>query len=94
MDETNKNNEFYVMIFESANHCIQTEKQAGRLFNMNTAVIPTPVELTSECGLALKFPAEELNTIKEFHKTLTIPADVYFICSTKDNGKRKTEKIL
>jgi len=80
------------MVFHSVNHCIQTEKHAGKLFD--TVVIPTPSEVTSDCGLALKLNIGEFEAIKEFHKSLMIPADVYFIGNNKINGKRKTEKVL
>lgn len=83
---------FYVMAFASTNHSIQTESKAKKLFQI--AVIPTPRELTNDCGLAIKFMDSDITAIKEFHKTLAVPADLYFMSSKKINGKRKVEKLL
>jgi hypothetical protein len=84
-------NGFYVMTFNSTSHSIQTEKKAQGLFRI--AVIPTPRELTNDCGLAIKFLDGDIDTIKEFHKTLTVPADLYFLSDEKIDGKRKAEKL-
>ena len=84
-------NGFYVMAFNSTSHSIQTEKKAAELFRI--AVIPTPRELTNDCGLAIKFLDGDIAAIKEFHKTLTVPADLYFLSDEKIDGKRKAEKL-
>ena len=86
-----KKDGFYVMAFVSANHSIQTEKKAREMFRLT--VIPTPRELSNDCGLTLKFLDSDIAAIKAFHKTLTVPADVYFLSNEKTNGKRKVEKV-
>jgi len=83
---------FYVMAFTSANHSIQTEKKAKDLFNIT--VIPTPRELTNDCGLTIKFLDGDIAAIKAFHQTITVPADIYFLGNEKINGKRSVEKII
>ena len=80
------------MAFHSVSHSIQTEKKAKELFEIT--VIPTPGELTNDCGLTLKFKDSDMAAIEAFHRTLTIPADLYFISSEKTNGKRKVKKLL
>ena len=89
---TDRNGGFYVLAFNSTNHSIQTEKKAKELFRIS--VIPTPRELTNDCGLAIKFLDSDIAAIKSFHEGLTIPADLYFMSNEKINGKRKVEKIL
>ena len=86
-----KNSGFYVMAFNSTNHSIQTEKKAKELFRIT--VIPTPRELTNDCGLAIKFLDFDINLIKSFYDTLSVPADLYFLSEEKINGKRRVEKI-
>ena len=86
-----KNDGFFVMAFNSVSHSIQTEKKARELFKI--AVIPTPGELTNDCGLTLKFHDTDIDAIKAFQETLTIPTDVYFLSNEKINGKRMAEKI-
>ena len=89
---TDKKDGFYVMAFSSVNHSIQTENKANELFNI--AMIPTPGELTNDCGLTIKFLDGEYKAIEKFFQTLTVPADVYFLSNEKLNGKRMTEKLL
>ena len=83
---------FYVMAFQSANHSIQTQKKAGKLFKLT--VMPTPRELTNDCGIAIRFNNCDFAEIEAFRKTLTVPADLYFLSNEKTNGKRKVDKIL
>lgn len=87
-----RDNGFYVMAFSSVNHSIQTENKASELFKVT--VLPTPRELTNDCGLALKFIDSDFPKIKAFHQSLTVPADVYFLSNEKTNGKRTVEKLL
>ena len=82
---------FYILAFNSTSHSIQTEKKAKGLFQIT--VIPTPRELSNDCGLAIKFLDSNIAAIKNFHESLTIPADLYFLSGEKINGKRKVEKI-
>ena len=87
-----RNEWFYLLAFNSTSHSIQTEKKANELFQIS--VIPTPRELANDCGLAIKFHGSDFAAIKDFHESLTIPADLYFLSAEKINGKRKVEKIL
>ena len=87
-----KSDGFYVMAFRSANHSIQTQKKASKLFKIT--VMPTPRELTNDCGIAIRLDSCNFAEIEAFHKTLTVPADVYFLSNEKINGKRKVEKLL
>jgi len=90
MDKYNRG--FYVMVFSSANHSIQTEKKARERFRIT--VIPTPREIASDCGLAIKFLDTEISAIKTFHNSLTIPADLYLLSNEKIGEKREVEKVL
>jgi len=90
MDKYNRG--FYVMVFDSANHSIQTEKKARELFRIT--VIPTPREIASDCGLAIKFHDVDIAAIKIFHNTLMVPADLYLLSNEKIGGKLEVEKVL
>ena len=87
-----RNDGFYVMAFSSANHSIQTQEKANKLFKLT--VMPTPRELSNDCGIAIRFNDCGIAEIEAFHKTLTVPADVYFLSNEKINGKRKVEKVV
>ena len=88
---TGKAEGFYVMAFNSANHAIQTEKKAKELFRIS--VIPTPRELTNNCGLSIKFLDGDVDDIVRFYETLTVPADLYFMSAEKYKGKREVVKL-
>jgi len=83
---------FYVMAFYSVNHSIQTEITARKIFAIT--VIPTPRELVNDCGIAIKFDSGDLTEIETFHKSLTVPANIYFLSNRKINGKREVEKLI
>ena len=70
-----------MLAFNSTSHSIQTEKKANELFRI--AVIPTPRELTNDCGLAIKFLDGDFAAIKGFYEALTVPADLYFLGGEK-----------
>lgn len=55
--------EFYVIVFDSTHHAIQTEKRLKEKFHI--ATIPTPREITASCGLSIKFSANEFQTMME-----------------------------
>ena len=86
---TDRTDGFYVMAFSSTSHSIQTEKKAKESFRV--AVIPTPVEIKSDCGLALKFLDGDTDAIKSFHRSLTVGAGLYYLSNEKINGKRRVE---
>ena len=83
---------FYVMAFYSVNHSIQTEIIARKIFDLT--VIPTPRELVNDCGIAIRFNSGDLSEIEAFHKSLTVPANLYFLSNKKINGKREVKKLI
>ena len=89
---TDRDGGFYLMAFNSASHSIQTEKKAKESFRIT--VMPTPMELTNDCGLAIKFLDGDIGGITRFHETLTVPANLYFLSDEKIDGKRRVEKII
>lgn len=89
---TDHSDGFYVLAFNSTSHSMQTEKKAKELFKI--AMIPTPRELSHDCGLAIKFLGGDIEAIKNFCRNLTVPADLYFLSNEKTDGKRRVEKPL
>jgi Protein of unknown function (DUF3343). len=87
---TGSSDGFYVLAFNSTSHSMQTEKKAKELFRIS--VIPTPRELSNDCGLALKFLDGDRAAIIEFYQGLKVPADLYFLSNEKINGRRRVEK--
>lgn len=59
-----KNEVYGVLTFESTHHAISGEKifkEAG----LNFKTIPTPREITSSCGLSIRFDIKDLEKAKE-----------------------------
>lgn len=52
--------EFYVMSFKSTHYAIMAE---AKLKSYSIQMMPTPREITANCGLSLKFDKEDLNNI-------------------------------
>ena len=55
--------EFYVIVFDSTHHAIQTEKRLKESFQIE--MIPTPREITASCGLSIKFLPAQLSKMME-----------------------------
>ncbi len=58
-----KKEDFGVVTFESTSHAIKGEKVLKEE-GINFKTIPTPREITSSCGLSIRFNLGDLNTIK------------------------------
>lgn len=72
------NEGFYVLSFETTSHSIQTEQKALRA-GLAVQVIPTPREITANCGMALRVAVEEEKRLWEFFHSLKVPCSLYRI---------------
>lgn len=63
-----KREDFGVVTFESTSHAIKGEKVLKEE-DIQIKTIPTPREITSSCGLSIRFKLEDLNTIKKTIKS-------------------------
>ncbi len=57
------NNSIYVVVFESTHYAIAAEKLFKEL-KLPVEIIPTPREITSSCGLSIKFNEGLMEEIK------------------------------
>jgi len=60
MDQENNG----LLVFDSTNQALKTERLL-KFAGVPCTVIPTPVEITAECGIALLFDGKWLETITE-----------------------------
>lgn len=83
--------EFYVIVFDSTHHAIQTEKLLKEKYKIET--IPTPREITASCGLSIKFNTEQLDSIvQELSKG---PEEKFKVFKVEKQGTRRSiEKII
>lgn len=84
-----KDEVYGVLTFESTHHAISGEKvfkEAGLRFK----TIPTPREITSSCGLSIRFDLEDLEDAKKsIEKTNLAIKGIYKL--TKVDGKYSVE---
>ncbi|WP_077369305.1 DUF3343 domain-containing protein [Anaerosalibacter sp. Marseille-P3206] len=84
-----KDEVYGVLTFESTHHAISGEKvfkEAGLKFK----TIPTPREITSSCGLSIRFDLEDLEDAKKsIEKTNLAIKGIYKL--TKVDGKYSVE---
>ncbi len=78
---------FYVLSFDSTSHAIQTEKRIKGVFDI--AVIPTPREITSNCGLSIKVDSQELDRLEVFVEALQVPTNLYRFSHRKTEAGRE-----
>ena len=81
----------YILAFESTNYAIAAEKRLQELFKIT--VIPTPREITSNCGLSIKINEDDLNLIKTTLKDVSIPGVLYSLQANAP-GPNLLEKLL
>lgn len=84
--------EFCVIAFESTHYAIMIEKKLKDKYDINT--IPTPREITTSCGLSIRFQGEALEgIIGELisEKVDRNKLNIYRIFTT--DGGKKAEKI-
>lgn len=84
-------NFYYILTFASTHDAIAGEQCARE--RIATAVMPLPQEISSGCGLALRFLKAELPEILSFCETLPMKCTLYKMDTVKTDGARKIEKL-
>ncbi|MCR2044383.1 DUF3343 domain-containing protein [Anaerosalibacter massiliensis] len=83
--------QFGILTFESTHHAIEGEK-LFKSIGLDFKTIPTPREITSSCGLSIKFYLKDINKIKEIiNKNKLAIKGIYKFW--KENGRNHIEKI-
>lgn len=86
-----KDKEFGVITFESTHHAIEGEKLFKDL-GLDFKTIPTLREITSSCGLSIRFYLKDMNKVEELfnNKDLAIKG-IYKLW--KEDAKNHVEKM-
>ncbi len=81
-----KETTLYVITFNSTHHAIKGEKT---LINggVDVRTIPTPREISSSCGLSIKFFEKDINKIKIFLEDSDLDIQGIYKISQGVNGK-------
>ncbi len=78
--------EFGVITFKSTHHAIQGEKKMASK-DIDFRTIPTPREVSTSCGLAIRFKLEDLDRVREAIETTEMEIDsTYKIVKSKEGN--------
>ncbi len=84
-----KSNEYYILTFESTHHALTTEKIL-RKNNIEVELIPTPREISAECGFTLILENTDLETIKN-NTNPKFLGNIYIV--SEEEKRKKYEKV-
>lgn len=85
-------NYMYIVSFDSTHHAIRSEK----IFienDIKVSTLPTPREISSSCGISVRFPEESLKNIKNLLESNEVLYNGIFKVERLDNGKKEIKKI-
>lgn len=83
--------EYGVVTFESTHHAIRGEKILENA-NLKFKTIPTPREITSSCGLSIRFDLDDMDKVKKAMVENELAIKGLYKLS-KINSKNHIEKI-
>ena len=83
---------YYLMAFDTTTASMQGELHAKEVFEV--AMMPVPREVTSGCGLAVRFRSGTEDEIIEFCKQIPVNGSLYKMQTTRVDGRHSIEKLL
>ena len=87
-----KPNEYYILAFNTTTDAMQAEKLLKDKFNI--AIMPVPREISSGCGLSIRFQEpDEAAIIQHLSITPLINGTLYKMNTQKIDGKRQTIQL-
>lgn len=84
--------EYFILAFETTADAMQAEQSLKEHFSI--AIMPVPREISSGCGLAIRFPDPDETAIIDFLKDSTIIGTLYRMSTTKINGKHPIQQLI
>ncbi|HSQ34315.1 MAG TPA: DUF3343 domain-containing protein [Peptostreptococcaceae bacterium] len=82
----------YIVSFDSTHHAIRSEK----IFienNIKVSTLPTPREISSSCGISVRFLEEDLKNIKSLLESNEVLYNGIYEVKRLENGKKEIKKI-
>lgn len=84
---------YYILSFETTTDAMEAEKYLQS--NFSIAIMPVPREISSGCGLAIRFQDPDIAAILEFLQTSSrISGVLYEMDTQKTGGRRKVHKLM
>lgn len=85
--------EYYILSFDTTTDAMQAEKLLKDSFNI--AIMPVPREISSGCGLSIRFQEpDETSIINHLKENTAIHGTLYKMSMQKIDGKRKINKLF
>lgn len=83
--------EYLILAFETTTDAMQAEQCLKKHFSI--AIMPVPREISSGCGLAIRFPEPDEAAIVDFLNTSSITGTLYRMSTTKLDGKHPIRQL-
>ncbi len=84
--------EYYILAFDTTTDAMQAEKILKEHFSI--AIMPIPHEISSGCGLSIRFQNPEPERIIDFLKNTSIKGTLYKMETKKVDGKRPVTSLF
>ena len=85
--------EYYILAFDTTTDAMQAEKLLKDHFDI--AIMPVPREISSGCGLSIRFQnPNETTIITHLKENPIIHGSLYKMGTAKIDGKRTTTKLF
>ena len=83
---------YYIMAFDTTTDAMQAETYAKD--SIPSTIMPVPREISSGCGLALRFMETNEQSILTFCKDAPLNGSLYRMETKRINGRHPNKKIL
>ncbi len=85
-------NQYLLLAFKTTDDAMQAEQYLKEYFSL--AIMPVPREISSGCGLAIRFLNPDESAIRDFLKKTPLNFTLYKMNTKKVNGKHPTEILV
>lgn len=85
-------NEMYIVAFNSTHHAIRTDKVLNEK-NLKVTTLPTPREISSSCGISVRFLKEDMDTVLDSLEENEILYNGIFKVNRIDGGQKEVIKL-
>lgn len=85
-------NEMYIVAFNSTHHAIRTDKLLNES-NMKVTTLPTPREISSSCGISVRFLKDDIDKVIDIIESNEILYHGIFKIERVEGGKKEVTKL-
>lgn len=85
-------NEMYIVAFNSTHHAIRTDKLLNEN-NIKVTTLPTPREISSSCGISVRFLKDDIDKIEDIIKSNEILYNGIFKIERLEGGRKEVTKL-